>query len=233
MATGLNIVVVEDNDALRDITIEALSEMGHSVLGVNCAEAVDDQVSGMPADLMVIDLNLPGEDGISLARRVRAAQPDVGIIMVTSRTHIEHKLLGYDSGADIYLAKPVPVAELAAAVQALGRRLKKTLPHPEGNFYLNQSALSLHGPKALADGLNLSALEFATLAALACAPGQRLDYWQLTELAGKSGIDIKRNALEVQMVRLRKKLLKAGAPQSSIKTVRGVGYQLCVRLTVI
>lgn len=233
MVTALNIVVVEDNDALREITVDALCEMGHRVVGVACAEALADEASGKPVDLMVIDLNLPGEDGISLARRMRAAQPDLGIVMVTSRGQIEQKLQGYDSGADIYLAKPVPMAELAAAVQALGRRLKRQRSLPEGDFSLKQIGLSLHGPQTPPEGLSLSALEFATLAALVRAPGQRLDYWQLTELAGKTGIDIKRNALEVQMVRLRKKLLQAGAPQPNIKTVRGVGYQLCVRLSVI
>lgn len=233
MDTALNIVVVEDNDALRNITVDALREIGHHVVGVSCAEAVDDEVSNMPMDLMVVDLNLPCEDGISLARRSRAAQPGLGIIMVTSRGLIEQKLLGYDSGADIYLAKPVALAELAAATRALGLRLQREQPLPENNFHLKKIDHSLHGPQAPTVGLGLSALEFATLAAFARAPGQRLEYWQLTELAGKSGFDMKRNALEVQMVRLRKKLLKAGAPQPSIKTVRGVGYKLCVKLTVL
>lgn len=229
MATVLNIVVVEDHDALREVTVEALCRMGHQAVGVDCAEALDDEVGAFPADLLVIDLNLPGEDGISLTRRIRAAQPNVGIIMVTARSQIDDKLAGYENGADLYLTKPTSVAELGAAVLALGRRLKRDERGGTAAFLLNRGALLLQGPRGQ---VGLTVYEAAILAAFARAQGHRLEYWQLIELAGKPGVEVRKSTLEVQIVRLRKKLLLAGSVDQPIKAMRGQGYQLCVTLSV-
>ncbi len=229
MHTVLNIVVVEDHDALREVTVEALRSMGHNAVGVDCAEALADEIGAFPIDLMVIDLNLPGEDGISLTRRLRAAQPEIGIIMVTARNRINEKLSGYESGADIYLTKPTSLEELGAAVRALARRIKG---HQQARpaFMLNLAALLLQGPD---NGVSLSAHETAMLTVLARAPGHRLESWQLIELSGKGEADFSKHALEVQIVRLRKKLMQAGAVDQPIKAVRGLGYQLCIKITVV
>jgi len=229
MHTVLNIVVVEDHDALREVTVEALRSMGHNAVGVDCAEALADEIGAFPIDLMVIDLNLPGEDGISLTRRLRAAQPEIGIIMVTARNRINEKLSGYESGADIYLTKPTSLEELGAAVRALARRIKG---HQQARpaFMLNLAALFLQGPD---NGVSLSAHETAMLTVLARAPGHRLESWQLIELSGKGEADFSKHALEVQIVRLRKKLMQAGAVDQPIKAVRGLGYQLCIKITVV
>jgi len=229
MDTVLNIVVVEDHDALREVTVEALRSMGHNAVGVDCAEALADEIGAFPIDLMVIDLNLPGEDGISLTRRLRAAQPEIGIIMVTARNRINEKLSGYESGADIYLTKPTSLEELGAAVRALARRIKG---HQQARpaFMLNLAALFLQGPD---NGVSLSAHETAMLTVLARAPGHRLESWQLIELSGKGETDFSKHALEVQIVRLRKKLMQAGAVDQPIKAVRGLGYQLCIKITVV
>jgi len=229
MHTVLNIVVVEDHDALREVTVEALRSMGHNAVGVDCAEALADEIGAFPIDLMVIDLNLPGEDGISLTRRLRAAQPEIGIIMVTARNRINEKLSGYESGADIYLTKPTSLEELGAAVRALARRIKG---HQQAQpaFMLNLAALFLQGPD---NGVSLSAHETAMLTVLARAPGHRLESWQLIELSGKGEADFSKHALEVQIVRLRKKLMQAGAVDQPIKAVRGLGYQLCIKITVV
>lgn len=228
MDTLLNIVVVEDHDALREVTVEALCNMGHNVVGVDCAEALADEIGAFPIDLLVIDLNLPGEDGISLARRLRAAQPGIGIIMVTSRDQISEKLSGYESGADLYLTKPTSVEELGAAVQALARRMKR---HEQTRpaFQLDLSALFLQGPR---EGVGLSAHEAAMLSVLARAPDHRLESWQLIELSGKEEANFSKSTLEVQIVRLRKKLMQAGAVDQPIKAVRGQGYQLCIKVIV-
>ncbi|MGZ8223388.1 MAG: response regulator transcription factor, partial [Methylobacter sp.] len=211
-----------DHDALREVTVAALCNMNHNAVGVDCAEALYDEIGAFP-----IDLNLPGEDGISLARRLRSAQPDVGIIMVTARSQISEKLSGYDSGADLYLTKPTSVEELGAAVGALARRIKRREQEQSG-FVLNSAGLFLQGPQS---GVGLSAHEAAMLSALARAPGHRLESWQLIELSGKEE-DINKHALEVQIVRLRKKLVQAGAAGQPIKAVRGQGYQLCIKVVV-
>ena len=119
----MKIIVVEDHEALREVTVAALQDMGHKVRGVDRAEALDEELPAFRPHLLILDLNLPGEDGVSLARRVRKAHPEIGIIMVTVRNQLGDKLTGYDSGADLYLTKPTSIEELAAAIQALSRRL--------------------------------------------------------------------------------------------------------------
>lgn len=125
----MNIVVVEDHAILRDVTVTALREMGHLVEGVDSAEALTAVLPSFAAQIVLLDLNLPGEDGISLAQRLRRSNPALGIIMVTARTELSDKLAGYSSGADLYLPKPTSVAELGAAIEALSRRLVAWAEH--------------------------------------------------------------------------------------------------------
>ncbi len=227
MDSRLNIIVVEDHDVLREVTVEALRAMGHDARGADCAEALDDELAGFRADLLVLDLGLPGEDGISLAQRIRAAQPDMGIIMVTARHQRRDVLAGYSSGADIYLTKPTSPEELGAAIQALSRRMRPATP--EGQLTLNEGALTLKGPGAEVD---LSDHECSLLTALCRASGNRLETWQMLELSGRPADEHGKRALEVQIVRLRKKLEQSGARGPSIKSIRGSGYQLCVQIAL-
>lgn len=227
MGSRLNIIVVEDHDVLRDVTVEALCAMGHDARGADCAEALDDELAAFRADLLVLDLGLPGEDGISLARRIRTAQPDMGIIMVTARHQRQDVLEGYASGADIYLTKPTSPEELGAAIQALSRRMRPTLP--EGQLTLNEGTLTLKGPAAEVD---LSDLECSLLIALCRSAGNRLETWQLLEVSGRAADEHGKRALEVQIVRLRKKLEQSGATGPSIKSIRGSGYQLCLQIAL-
>ncbi len=227
MDSRLNIIVVEDHDVLREVTVEALRAMGHDARGADCAEALDDELAGFRADLMVLDLGLPGEDGISLARRIRAAQPEIGIIMVTARHQRQDVLVGYGSGADIYLVKPTSPEELGAAIQALSRRMRSTTP--DGQLALHEATLTLKGPEAEVD---LSDHECSLLIALCRASGNRLETWQMLEISGRPADEHGKRALEVQIVRLRKKLDQSGAGGPSIKSIRGSGYQLCVPISI-
>ncbi len=228
MTKSLNIVVVEDHDALRAVTVEALGKHGHNVRGVDCAEALSDEPGPTPIDLLVVDLNLPGEDGLSLAGRIRAAQPDIGIIMVTARGQPRDRLTGYDSGADIYLTKPTSTDELLAAVRALTRRIRPEDPRPcAGTF--NQIGQTLHGPQGT---VSLSNHEAALLAALVRAKDQQLETWQLLTMTEKSVTEAGKKALEVQIVRLRKKFLQAGIQETSLKVIRGQGYRLCLNVAI-
>lgn len=230
MHPSLNIIVVEDHDALRDITVEALRSQGHQVVGIESAEALENLDAEASADLMVIDLNLPGEDGVSLSRRLRAARPEMGIVMVTARTLSSDRARGYESGADLYLTKPATVEELGAAVNALGRRLRRSEPAAgDAALVLDRVALALRGGTEI---VALGTQETAVLVALSEAPDRRLGYGQLMELLGKAPSEYRKASLEVQMARLRKKLVQAGAGTQPIKAVRHFGYQLCARLTL-
>lgn len=228
MDTSLNIIVVEDNDDLRQATVEALQSMGHMVQGVSCAEALDDELGAFRADLLVLDLNLPGEDGISVAQRIRSAAPDIGIIMLTARNQLRDKMRGYDSGADIYLTKPTSVEELGAAIAALARRIRPRVAATQA-LTLNTVTLQLRGSLGTFD---VSSQEATVLSAFTKAKDRRLEHWQLIELSGKTADEASKNAIEVQIVRLRKRLEQAGAAVPTIKAIRGTGYQLCVAIEI-
>ena len=223
MNTPLNILVVEDHDDLREATHAALASMGHTVRSADCPEAMDEALTRFRADILLLDLNLPGEDGLSIARRQRAAQPAIGIIMVTACNQVMDRMTGYGSGADIYLTKPSSSEELGAAIQALSRRL---IPHggDTAQLTLNLATMQLQGARSQVD---LSDTECSVLLALSRAVDHRLENWQLMELSGKSPDDFNKSALEALIVRLRKKLERAGAAAPTIKAIRGVGYQLC------
>ena len=221
----LNILVVEDNEELREVTVDVLRREGHLVQGIDCAESVPEHVGNV--DLMLVDLNLPGESGFALTRRVRAVQPAIGIIMVTARAAPSDKQQGYLSGADIYMPKPVSHAELCAAVASLGRRLNPAAALPA--LQLSSTMLSLQGPD---QRVALSTHDVAMLVAFSRASEQRLENWQLIELLKKADAQDPKAALELQIVRLRKKLQQAGAEPPTIQSIRGWGYQLCVPLSL-
>ena len=136
MATHLNIVVVEDNHDLREAIVEVLTAQGHRVLGLSCAEELGDEGAQAVIDLLVVDLNLPGEDGVSLTRRLRATQPGLYILMMTARDTVRDKVSGYEAGADMYLTKPVSIEELTAAVTSVDRRLNATPAPPDNQAVL-------------------------------------------------------------------------------------------------
>ena len=233
MFACLNIVVVEDHDDLRDSLVELLQDKGHHTIGLSCAEDMDDKVGKVSIDLLIVDLNLPGEDGYSLTRRFRTAQPKAGIIMVTARHKLADKVQGYESGADIYLPKPADPEELLAAVNAVARKL----PSQQGNASLESNVtLSLHALSMKLEGPQgvekLNDKEVVIISALARAPGQRLEAWQLLQTLGQGMDDNSKSSLEVRIVRLRKKLVQVGADKGCISNVRNVGYQLCTPVAI-
>ena len=221
---GLKILVVEDNDALRKATLAFLQQEGHHVRGIAQAEEIDDIVGGFVADVYVIDLNLPDEDGLSLTRRLRAAQPEVGIVIATARTQIGDRVLGYNSGADLYLTKPVDPQELRAGIRALGKRLLN-LGWEKQAMVLDLKRMLLISPEAQVE---MTASDALLLSALARAPGHNLERWQIAEIVG--GTDAEppsASSLEMRISRLRKKLAAVGATAPHIKAQHKFGYTLC------
>ena len=228
---SLCIVVAEDHDALREITVEVLRRQGHRAVGITCAEEMDDAVGSMPIDLLIADFHLPGEDGMSLIRRFRAAQPLAGIIMVTASMQVDLKVLGYNNGVDIYLPKPLATEELLAAVNSISRRLasqsKATAAADHSAFRYDPTQRWVSGPLGRTE---LSDSESLILASLARAPGQRLELQQLQVLLHLNAKAFNKSAFEVRIVRLRKKLIGVGAEPSCLRSIRMVGYQLGITL---
>lgn len=229
MATQLNIVVVEDNTDLRTLLSSALRKDGHHVTPLSCAEELEDQAGSDHADAFLIDINLPGEDGLSLAKRIRNAHPLVGIIMLSARSALDDKLSGYDCGADIYLTKPVSLPELSAALRSFARRRLATFKHitPKG---LTLNKLELQGQQTV---VKLTTQEAIVLTALARAPAGRLETWQMAELLDAEVDESFKASLAVRMVRLRKKLIDAGAEGAVIESLRNIGYQLTTHIEIL
>lgn len=222
----LNLLVVEDHEGLREVTVETLAAMGHRVVGIDSAEAINELPADFQPDIAILDLNLPGEDGLMLAARLRKIQPDIGIIMVTARHALLEKLAGYQHGADLYLTKPTAPEELCATVQALSYRLNRPLAAPVG-FSLELTTRLLHTPRG---AVPLRANEAHLLHSLALATEHRLETWQLLERLGKPVDDDGKAQLQVLVSRLRGKLVEHGAPAQSILAERGKGYRLCLPL---
>lgn len=130
----LHVLVVEDHAPLREELVDHLQTVGHEVIGLDSPLEIDRLVLQQPIELIVLDLNLPFEDGLSVTRRMRAALPDIGIIALSGRIRTEQKAEAYADGIDIFLSKPASADELAAAIQSLARRLPgpATLPTLNG-----------------------------------------------------------------------------------------------------
>jgi DNA-binding response OmpR family regulator len=224
----LRVMVVEDNDSLRDATVTILRQEGFNVIGVACAEDVDDTpLKGAP-DIYVIDLSLPGEDGISLAQRLRRAQPLAGIVMTTARTRLQDRLTGYKMGADIYLPKPVDPQELVATLSNLSDRLKYQAASQ--TLQLLRAQCLLRGP----DGESrLSEPEAQVLIALSRAKDQILERWQLVAQLDPDNSGMSADNLQNRLSQLRKKVAACSVRGESIKAIRGLGYKLCIQVLVI
>jgi DNA-binding response OmpR family regulator len=223
--------MVEDNLRVSEEISLVLEHAGWRVRCVPDGKSFRHAVAELAPTLVVLDLNLPGEDGFSLSRRIRQVHPLVGIIIISARSDLQDKIIGYDSGADWYLPKPVPFGELSAALKSFARRRQaqqfETVTSA-GSLRLQQR--ELQGP---AGSVRLTPAEETLLTAFARAPSGRLENWQLLEQQGQDSIDASKTSLEVRITRLRKKLAQAGAEGHCLESIRGIGYQLHVPVQVI
>ena len=220
--TPMNIAIVEDHNALRTIFRDHLLRDGYSVFAGSCAEDLDEYVAEQKIDLLILDLNLPGENGLSISQRYRKAYPTLQIVMLTVKAEAQDKIRGYEGGADFYLTKPVSAEELSAVVKSIARRV---------TFMENQdSAPSLDILKKKirynALSIDLSSSEVKILKSLIEARDYRLEYWQLIELLGLEVSDKNKLNLGVYIHRINKKLAEVGVPEPGIKSLWKFGYQL-------
>ncbi len=229
----MNILLVEDYQELQLAMTETLKRQNHQVVGLAAAEDVDAAVVAQVPDLALIDLALPKEDGLSLIKRMRHAHPVMGIIVISARNSTMDRVSGYQSGADIYLAKPVANEELVAAINVLARRLdmqpkQEPLAPDARAIELNSSTLQVSGPQGTA---RLTTTEYALLAGLARARDRTLETQHIYQMLGRG--DGKKSALEALVYRVRRKMAEAGAGDNSIRSHRLKGYQLfcTVRIT--
>ncbi|ETI65305.1 XRE family transcriptional regulator [Sphingobium sp. C100] len=221
----MRILIVEDDAETKSFVARGLSELGHHV--VTSADGRDGlfQATGDQFDALIVDRMLPGLDGLSLIKALRAAGNMTPALMLTAVGGIADRVEGLEGGADDYLVKPFAFSELAARVHALGRR-----PTPQGEasiLAVGGVELDLHRRTVTRDGrrILLQPREFALLAELMRNPRRVMTRTMLLERVWDFDFDPKTNIVETHLSRLRSKL-NAGFDEDAIETVRGAGYMI-------
>jgi len=217
-------MLVEDDERLADLTAEYLAAHGHEVAVEHRGDRAVGRILAEKPDLVILDIMLPGEDGMSVCRRVRNDYGGV-ILMLTARGEDIDQVLGLELGADDYVAKPVSPRVLAARIKALLRRGGPSAPDDvieAGSLRIDRAARAV-----TIDGapMEMTSAEFDLLWALASKPGKPVSREELLrDLRGIDwdGVD---RSIDVRVSQVRRKLAKDPRHADRIKTVRGVGYQ--------
>ena len=213
MATNSNrtdkILVVDDDARIRDLLRRYLTQEGFEVMVAEDGKALNRILLRDTVDLIVLDLMMPGEDGLSICRRLRAANERTPIIMLTAKGEDVDRIVGLEVGADDYLGKPFNPRELLARIHAVLRR---------------RPAQEAPGAQKSGEELPLTTGEFAMLKALVRHPRQPLSREKLALLARGREFEPFDRSLDVQVSRLRKLIEEDAAAPRYIQTVWGVGY---------
>jgi two-component system response regulator MprA len=224
----VQILVADDDTAVRDSLRRSLSFNGYEVTAAEDGEAALAAVDAAAPDLILLDVNMPRVDGLEVCRRLRAAGHDVPILMLTARVEVGDRVMGLDAGADDYLPKPFALEELLARVRALLRR-NRTVDDSEADETLTFADLTLdaatrtvrRGDRAI----QLTRTEFELLLVLMQAPRRVLTREFILDAVWGYDFPTTANSLEVYVGYLRRKTEAGGEPRI-IHTVRGVGYVL-------
>ena len=225
-----NILVVDDDDKLRELVIRYLSEEGFTVSGVADGVDMDRFLERNPVDLIVLDLMLPGEDGLSIARRLRSMH-DTPILILSARGDEVDRIVGLEVGADDYLPKPFNPRELLARIRAVLRRLDahpvesepqgEPRQHRFGDFTLDRLSHSLTWHDK---AIELTAGDFALLEAFVSRPNRLMSRDQLIEILKGYERSPYDRSIDVRVTRLRKKIEPNPEHPQFIRTVWGKGY---------
>ena len=223
----MHILLVEDDFALRASMERTLTRRGMQVSLCSDGEQAAALWEQLQPDVVVLDLSLPGMDGLQVLEHMRAQQYTTPVLIVTARGTVGDRVLGLNVGADDYLAKPFDLDELEARLRALARRS----PHALAAFAAAQDVVfgTLRLDRSngaiyhLGETMDFTPRERALLQALLARPGQALAKERLYELVFPGEVDVKYEAIEVVVYRLRKKLSGTGV---DLVTLRGLGYLL-------
>ena len=228
-ANGPKILVVDDDADLRWMVEKYLSKHEFSVTlaedGVKMREALEQQ----SFDLAILDINLPGEDGLSLARYLRSNY-QIGIIMLSAAAEVFDRIVGLEMGADDYVTKPFEPRELLARVKSVLRRVQGAIEReaqPDSRVKFGAYWLDLESHQLLDkddQAISLTSMEFDLLKAFAGNPNKVLDRDQLLSLSHNRDWDPFDRSIDIRITRLRRKIEVEPSRPQIIKTVRGAGY---------
>ncbi len=218
----MRIVVVEDNQSLRKGIAYRLTDDGHAINALGDGEEADRFLAQEECDLVILDINLPGMDGLEVLRSLRRRNDPRPVILLTARSTTEDRVEGLDAGADDYLVKPFAMDELAARVRALARRKEVA---PRRSVSMGALTLDIETPQLLRGSqiIDIPRRELSVLVALAVADGLPVSKEALLDSVYGVGSETDQKVLEVYVSRLRKRLADDNV---SIVVRRGIGYAL-------
>lgn len=229
MSDRIHIAVVDDERDLRETVAEYLEINGYRVSKADGGTALRRLVEQSELDLVILDITMPGEDGLSLARYLRE-KSGAGVIMLTARDAVVERVVGIEMGADDYVTKPFDLRELLARVKAVLRRVRRTTNAAVDagqRVRFGEHVLDLDAHK-LFDGagseVSITAMEFDLLRTFAERPNRVLSREQLLDLAHNRDSDPFDRSIDIRIARLRRKIEPDPKTPTVIKTVRGAGY---------
>ncbi len=220
----MNILLIEDEKKIVQFVTKALTEAGHEVASILRGDDGMIAATTQPYDLIILDLALPGVDGMEVLRAVRSRSISTPVLILTARGSREDRIHGLDEGADDYLPKPFAMEELLARVNALTRRNKGQ--HSPilrvGDLIINETTRDVHRGTTK---LYLSTREYSLLDLLMRHPGRVFTRTEICEHVWKSAVEGETSAVDVYIQRLRKKV-DEDFPAKLIQTIRNVGYTI-------
>jgi two-component system, OmpR family, response regulator len=235
----LHILVVDDDPRIRQMLARYFEQEGYRVSAAADGTAMRAQLNAKPVDVILLDVVMPGEDGLTLAREIRA-RSDVGIIMLTGRDEVLDRVVGLEVGADDYIAKPFHLREVLARVKSLARRRKPASAQAQRNeegagdvirfdgWLLDIARRRLVSPAG--EDVALTSGEFDLLTALAAQPGRVFSRESLMERTRGRGLNAFDRTIDAQIARLRKKIERDPKSPTIVKSVRAVGYVFAAKV---
>ena len=216
------ILIVEDEEKLAALLRDYLAQEGYEVSVLNRGDEVEPWVRAHGTDLILLDLMLPGKNGLDVCKALRASGTPVSIIMVTARVDEIDRLLGLELGADDYICKPFSPREVVARVKAVLRRTKRGDAPPESGLLLDES-----GYKATVAGkdLGLTAVEFELLKVLVSHPGRIYTREQLMDMMYRDQRVVSDRTVDSHVKKIRKKISSVLPNREIVHSVYGLGYK--------
>lgn len=218
----MRVLIVEDDEVLADGLNRYLQQAGYVTLLAGSGHEADLLLSSEDFDVVVLDLGLPGLDGVEVLRRLRARKQQICVMIITARDAVEDRVLGLDRGADDYLVKPFALAELEARLRAI---LRRRMASTTSEIAYGPLVLDLEAKRAtLHDSpLRLTAREWQLLEFFVLRAGKMVSKSQIAAAISNADNDPSQTSIEVHVSRLRAKIESAGI---RIRSIRGFGYYL-------
>jgi DNA-binding response OmpR family regulator len=224
-----NIIILEDNTELRQGLEDHLSQEGFRVAAIEDGERLSEAINANKPDAILVDLNLPHEDGIDIIKRLKRAYPLLGVVVLTARVRSMDRKQAYDAGADVFLTKPAGADEVSTVLKSVCRRVAPL--GQDKDWVLDLQAHRIIPPGG--HGIDLTGRECLLLHELALS-AHLLSFNRLFEVLGDADVPEQVNKIRIEQLisRVRQKLAPTWGGGASIKVLRSNGYRLCIAVRV-